>query len=103
MKRTALAVGFCLSLCAAAQAEEVTVTIDNFAFTPAEIKVKAGAKVTFVNRDDIPHNVVGETVKFRSKAMDSNESFALAFDKPGEITYFCGLHPMMKGKITVTP
>jgi plastocyanin len=103
MKRTGLAVGFCLFLCVAARADEVTVTIANFAFTPADIKVKAGSRVVFVNRDDTPHNVVGETVKFRSKAMDANESFAFTFDKPGEIAYFCGLHPMMRGKITVTP
>jgi plastocyanin len=103
MRYALLAAGLCLSLCAAARAEEATVTIDNFAFTPSQIKVKAGSRVVFVNRDDIPHNVVGETAKFRSKAMDTNESFAITFDKPGEIAYFCGLHPMMKGRITVTP
>jgi plastocyanin len=84
-------------------AGETTITIDNFAFTPAEVIVKAGTRVVFVNHDDIPHNVVGETVKFHSKALDTEESFAFIFDKPGEIVYFCGLHPQMKGKITVTP
>ncbi|HYA80704.1 MAG TPA: cupredoxin family copper-binding protein [Methylocystis sp.] len=84
-------------------AEDVTVTIDNFSFTPAELKVKAGTKVVFVNHDDIPHNVVGETVKFRSKPLDTNESFAFVFDSPGEVVYFCGLHPRMKGKLLVTP
>ena len=84
-------------------AGETTVNIDNFAFTPAQVTVKAGTKVVFVNRDDIPHKVVGETIKFRSKALDTDESFSFTFDKPGEIVYFCGLHPQMKGKITVTP
>lgn len=82
---------------------EASVGIDNFAFTPAELTVKAGTKIVFVNHDDIPHSVVGETIKFRSKALDTDESFAFIFDKPGEIVYFCGLHPHMKGKIMVTP
>ena len=84
-------------------ANEVTVGIDNFAFTPAELTVKAGTKIVFVNHDDIPHSIVGDSVKFRSKALDTDQSFAISFDKPGEIVYFCGLHPHMKGKITVTP
>ncbi len=84
-------------------AGEANVAIDNFAFTPAEVTVKAGTKVVFVNHDDIPHNIVGETIKFRSKALDTDDSFSFVFDKPGEFVYFCGLHPMMKGKVTVTP
>ena len=82
---------------------DLTIVIDNFSFTPAAATVKAGKKVVYVNHDDIPHNVVGETVKFNSMALDTDESFSFVFDKPGEVVYFCGLHPMMKGKITVTP
>ena len=82
---------------------QTAVGIDNFAFTPAEITVKAGTKVVFANHDDIPHSVVGEGGKFRSPALDTDESFTIVFDTPGEIVYFCGLHPKMKGKIMVTP
>ncbi|HMK89258.1 MAG TPA: cupredoxin family copper-binding protein [Methylocystis sp.] len=84
-------------------AQDATVAIDNFAFTPATLTVKAGTKVVFVNHDDIPHNVVGEKLKFRSRALDTDESFAFVFDKPGDFVYFCGLHPQMKGEIRVTP
>jgi plastocyanin len=84
-------------------ADEATVAIDNFTFTPAELKVQAGTKVMFVNHDDIPHSVVSDTIKFHSKALDTNESFAFVFDEQGEIVYFCGLHPQMKGRITVMP
>ena len=90
-------VGPCLA------ADELSIAIDNFAFTPVEATVKAGAKVVFVNHDDIPHSVVGETIKIHSKALDTDDSFSFVFDKPGEFVYFCGLHPKMKGKITVTP
>jgi plastocyanin len=86
-----------------AGAEETTIAIDNFAFTPAVRTVKAGTTVRFVNHDDIPHNVVLADGKVRSKALDTDDSFAYVFDKPGDFIYFCGLHPQMKGEIKVTP
>jgi plastocyanin len=84
-----------------AWADEVTVGIDNFAFVPEVLNVKPGVTVTFVNHDDIPHLVVATDGKYRSKALDTNDKFSIAFDKPGEYAYFCGLHPHMKGKIIV--
>jgi len=59
--------------------------------------------VVFVNHDDMPHSVVGETIKFHSNTLNTGDSFAFVFDKPGVIVYFCGLHPKMKGKIEVAP
>jgi plastocyanin len=94
-------VAMLLSLPAAA--EEAKIVIDNFVFTPTTLTVKAGTKVVFLNHDDLPHNVVDEKGRFKSKALDTNETYARLFDRPGEIVYFCGLHPQMKGKIVVTP
>ncbi len=77
------------------------VSIDNFAFTPAKVAVKAGTKVVFVNHDDIPHTIVLGDGKVRSRALDTDESFVYIFDQPGDFVYFCGLHPHMKGEIEV--
>jgi plastocyanin len=84
-----------------ANAEETTISIDNFSFNPIRISVKAGTRVVFVNHDDIPHTVVLDGGKIRSRALDTNESFAHVFDKGGDFIYFCGLHPQMKGEIDV--
>lgn len=81
----------------------MAVAIDNFAFTPATITVKPGTTVTFENRDDIPHSVVDADGKFHSKALDTNDTFQVTFDQPGEYIYYCGLHPHMKGKVVVAP
>jgi plastocyanin len=86
-----------------AKNEAAQVSIDNFAFTPATLTVKAGTNVTFVNHDDIPHSVVGGDGTFRSKALDTDDRFAFTFTTPGEFGYFCGLHPHMIGKIVVVP
>jgi plastocyanin len=103
--RLALVVAFAATcvLATARASDETKVAIDNFVFSPAQISVKKGTRVVFVNRDDIPHSVVTTDGKIRSKALDTDDSFAFVFDKPGEFVYFCGLHPHMRGTIMVTP
>jgi plastocyanin len=77
------------------------VTIDNFSFSPATLTVSAGTTVTWTNHDDIPHNIAERDQKFKSKALDTDESFSYTFADPGTYEYFCGLHPKMIGKIIV--
>ena len=96
-----IAVAAALSLyLGTAHAEEQKVTIDNFTFSPATVKVKVGDTVTWTNHDDIPHTVVSAG-KFRSKAMDTDGTFSFTFTSAGEYKYFCSLHPHMTGTITV--
>jgi plastocyanin len=77
------------------------VKIDNFSFTPATITVAVGTQVTWTNRDDIPHTIVTEDQTIKSKALDTDEKFSATFDKPGTYSYFCSIHPKMKGTIVV--
>jgi plastocyanin len=79
------------------------VTIDNFAFTPGVITVKAGTEVTWVNHDDIPHTVDSTQGKFKSEALDTGEQFKFRFTDPGEYPFYCRIHPKMTGKIIVQP
>jgi amicyanin len=83
-----------------ARAEELKVTIDNFTFTPPELKVKVGDTVTWTNHDDIPHTVVSAG-KFRAKTMDTDGTFSFTFTAAGDYKYFCSLHPHMTGMIKV--
>ena len=84
----------------AARCDEASVTIDNFTFTPAALTVKVGTTVTWKNHDDIPHTVVSAG-KFKSKALDTDDSFSFTFTGAGDYTYFCSLHPHMTGTIKV--
>jgi len=79
----------------------VSITIDNFSFTPKEITVSAGTTITWVNRDDVPHTVVSPDKKFRSKALDTDDQFSFTFTDAGTYSYFCSVHPVMTGKIIV--
>lgn len=86
---------------AAATGETVQARIDNFAFTPKELTVKAGSTVLWTNKDDIPHTVTSDSNLFSSSVLDTNQTFQFTFDKPGKFLYFCKLHPMMTGVVAV--
>jgi plastocyanin len=79
------------------------VKIDNFAFTPGVVTVKAGTQVTWVNHDDIPHTVDSTLGKFKSAALDTDDKFQFRFPEPGEYPFYCRMHPKMTGKIIVQP
>ena len=88
-------------LLAAGTASPGEIKIDNFSFTPATLTVQARTKVTWTNRDDIPHTIVSSEQKFKSKALDTDDAYSFTFTEPGTYQYFCGLHPKMVGKIVV--
>jgi plastocyanin len=78
----------------------VRVGIDNFSFAPKEITVTRGTTVTWVNHDDVPHTVVSGGA-FRSKALDTDDTFSFTFTDTGTFSYFCSVHPVMIGKVIV--
>jgi plastocyanin len=77
------------------------ITIDNFTFTPKELTVAVGTTVKWVNHDDIPHTIVEKKTTFRSKALDTDDSYSFTFTSAGTFDYFCGLHPHMVGQVIV--
>ena len=75
------------------------VKIDNFAFNPGSLAISVGAKVTWTNHDDIPHNVVSAKKLFASPVLDTGEGFSHVFEAPGEYPYYCSIHPKMTGTL----
>jgi plastocyanin len=84
-------------------AANAEVKISNFTFDPLVLSIKAGTTVTWTNADDIPHVVAEKDGKFRSGALDTDESYSQSFATAGTVEYFCAIHPHMTGKIIVTP
>ena len=78
------------------------VKIDNFSFNPEPIIVAAGAKVTWANHDDIPHNIVSTQKKFASPVLDTGDEFSHEFASAGDYPYYCSIHPKMTGRVIVT-
>jgi plastocyanin len=83
--------------------EAARVTLDQFAFGPRELAVPAGTRVTWVNRDDVPHTVtsIEKPRRFNSGTLDTDQEFTHLFTTPGTYEYFCAVHPKMTGKVIV--
>ncbi|HZY84225.1 MAG TPA: cupredoxin family copper-binding protein [Gemmataceae bacterium] len=81
----------------------VRVTIDQFAYSPPELTVTAGTRVTWVNRDDVPHTVtsVEKPRRFGSGTLDTDDQFTHRFTTPGTYEYFCAVHPKMTARVIV--
>ena len=78
------------------------VEIRNFAFAPRTLTVRAGTRVVWTNRDDEPHLITSAGGAFvASHALDTSDSYAVTFAKPGTYAYYCSIHPMMVGTIIV--
>ena len=80
------------------------VTISNFAFSPANITVKAGTKVTWTNADTAGHTVTetDSTAGPKSSTLSKGQSYSFTFTTPGTYHYDCSIHPYMTGTVTVT-
>jgi plastocyanin len=86
----------------AAAAGAGAVSIKDFAFNPADVTVAKGTTVTWKNDDSATHRIKSGDGSFDSKDLKNGDSFDHTFDTAGTFDYICGIHPSMKGKITVT-
>ncbi|HKX04111.1 MAG TPA: cupredoxin family copper-binding protein [Methylomirabilota bacterium] len=86
-----------------AQTEGAQVEIRAHAFSAPSVTVKAGTTVTWINHDDDTHTVTSTVNAFRSPGLDTDETFSYTFTTPGTYEYYCSLHPLMTGKVIVTP
>ncbi|MES3039214.1 MAG: cupredoxin family copper-binding protein [Bdellovibrionota bacterium] len=78
-----------------------TITIENVAFTPAELTIQKGDTVEWVNKDIIPHTVTTEKKGFDSGNMGTGATWKYEAKKSGSFDYRCNFHPNMKAKLIV--
>ncbi len=83
------------------QAQQVTVEMRDFEFFPARLTVDAGAEVTWVNRDAVPHNAVADDGSFDTGTLNQDDSASATLATPGTYHYVCTFHPGMEATVTV--
>lgn len=77
-----------------------SIEITQMRFYPAELKVKKGDKVVFVNHDLVTHDITEESKKaWRSSPLVTDQTWILVVTE--SVNYICSIHPVMKGKIVV--
>lgn len=82
-------------------AKTVQVSIKSFKFTPADITVNVGDTVVWTNEDSAPHTVESSEGTLRSDQLSNGDTYSYKFTKAGKYSYICGIHPSMKGSVTV--
>lgn len=77
------------------------VTISGFQYEPETVTVQAGGKVTWQNEDSAEHTATLDDGSFTTGALAEGKLKSESFDTPGTYTYFCEIHPQMKGTVEV--
>ncbi len=89
-------------------AQEQTVTITADGFNPATITIKAGTKVTWINKSGAivsinsnPHPIHTDYSPLNLGTVQDGASVSLTFDKPGTYKYHNHLNPSQTGTVVV--
>ena len=84
---------------AALGASPYSISQKDQAFRPAEISIKRGESLRFVNDDgELLHHAYlsSDTFNFDSGDQQPGSKFDVVFSIPGDFTVLCGIHPKMK-------
>lgn len=88
---------------AGTRATASSINIENFAYQPRSITVKAGASITVKNADSATHTVTADNNAFDTGNINgSGTKTFTAPTTPGSFPYHCTIHPFMHGTLTVT-
>jgi plastocyanin len=86
---------------ASAPAAARTVVIENMQYAPAELHVRRGERVTWVNQDLVPHTVTARDKSFDSQSIAAGASWSLVAAHAGRFAYACSFHPTMVATLVV--
>jgi plastocyanin len=78
------------------------VVIKNFSFNPANITIKRGTKVRWINRDSTTHTATANKKRsFDSGRLSPGQRYTHTFKRAGKQRYHCEIHPDMMGSVVV--
>jgi plastocyanin len=77
------------------------VVIQKFVFGPADVRVRAGERVTWINCDEESHTSTADGGQWASPLVVPGAAFTQAFPAAGEFSYHCEPHPFMTGRVIV--
>jgi plastocyanin len=88
-----------------AAAEDFTVTQKDKMFSPAQLTIRSGDTLVFVNADTVKHNVHSATegFVFDLPVQQPGRSDRVRFTRTGVVEVLCHIHPRMTLTVRVTP
>lgn len=82
--------------------QESGVDIENFSFSPLELKIKKGETVAWLNKDSAAHTIISDSGnELSSAALSKGKIYSHTFNTAGTFDYHCGIHPSMKARLIV--
>jgi plastocyanin len=82
-------------------AQQASVQIKDFQFTPSKVTIKVGGTVTWTNEGSSVHTVTADDGNFDSGQLQKGKTFSRTFDSAGTFSYHCSIHPSMKAQVIV--
>jgi plastocyanin len=82
-------------------AADPSATIVDFSFSPSTITVHVGDTITWTNVGKQPHTATANNGSFNTGILQHGQSGSHTFTAPGTYTYYCIVHPYMKGTVIV--
>jgi plastocyanin len=77
------------------------VDIVEFTYQPDPVVVQTGGKVVWQNQDAAPHTATADDGSFDTGTIEKGKIGSETFKEAGTFTYFCEIHPTMKGTVEV--
>jgi plastocyanin len=77
------------------------VDIVEFTYQPDPVVVQVGGKVNWQNQDTAPHTATADDGSFDTGTIEKGKIGSETFKEAGVFSYFCEIHPTMKGTVEV--
>jgi plastocyanin len=85
-----------------AHAATIQITIENLEISPAEVSVKVGDTIEWINKDVFAHTATARNGDFDVN-LPAKKSATTVVKKVGTVEYYCRFHPNMKATLKVEP
>jgi plastocyanin len=85
-----------------AHAATIQIVMENLVISPAEVSVKAGDTIEWINKDVFAHTATARNGDF-DVMMPPKKTLTSVVKKAGTIEYYCRFHPNMKAVLIVAP
>jgi len=85
-----------------AHAATIQIVMENLVISPAEVSIKAGDTIEWINKDVFAHTATARNGDF-DVTIPPKKTVTSVVQKPGTIEYYCRFHPNMKAVLTIAP
>jgi plastocyanin len=84
------------------RAATIQIIMENLEIKPAEVSVKVGDTIEWINKDVFAHTATARNGEF-DVALPPKQTVSFVVKKSGPVDYYCRFHPNMKAVLKIEP